>query len=367
MPTTSYVDFTAAARGIGARTDNVGAAVNDMSAEEDRLIHTILTEGVLSADAFEVTATGGMNLTVGSGSAKTDLACLIGTASGQGPYLVRLEAATLAVVVPAADGAQARTDEVYLIVADAPYDSGAVSLPRIGYRKGDAGGGAPGPDAAWKAHLLLASVAVPAGDTNISSPAGQVTDERVLATFVEALIPAEDPQNGYRSFADAAARDAAITAPEPWMAVFLEDDEIVYRYVGGAWVKWESAWMAYTPESSWSSGGGGATGNGTAVGAYRYDAGDIEASFTFTFGSTTTIGTGRLHLSVPVQAHASHRGKGSGKVEYPALYGMLPEVRLGESKMQFLRTDTQDWILHNSPVAFGSGDVVSGAVRYRPA
>jgi hypothetical protein len=188
MPVTSFVDFTAAVRGIGSRTNAAGAAVTDYSAEEDRLVNTIVTEGAITPNAFKVNASAGMVVTVGSGAAKTDLYAVAGDVAGQGVYLARLEAATVNVTVPAADAAAARTDEVYLFIADAPYDAGTLGLPRIGYRKGDAGGGAPGPDAAWKASVKLATIAVGAAVSSIT--AGNITDNRVASTLT--LVGAPD-------------------------------------------------------------------------------------------------------------------------------------------------------------------------------
>jgi hypothetical protein len=179
MATTTYVDFTAAVRGIGNRTDAAGLAVGDITAEEDRLAQATLTEGAVTAGAFVVKAVvGSMNVEVGSGSAKSDLYAVAGDIAGQGVYLARLDQTPVTVTVPAADASQARTDEVWLVVADSAYDGGTVSLPRLSLRKGDAGAGAPGPDAGWKAAVKLATIVVPAGAIEIT--AGNITDERAV-------------------------------------------------------------------------------------------------------------------------------------------------------------------------------------------
>jgi hypothetical protein len=171
-------------------------------------------------------------------------------------------------------------------------------------------------------------------------------------------------------FADATARDAAITAPLVEMLCRLTDTGFVYRYNGSAWVPWMSDWTAWTPVTSWSSGTGGATGNGTASGLYRYIEGDVVVSFSFTWGTTTTIGTGRLQLSLPVTAHASTRSHGSGKLEDASpveQYAVTPEARLGEAKIEFLRVGTSGFISETGPITITNGDLVSGSVRYRPA
>lgn len=206
MPTTTYIDAAASVRGIGARTDAAGGAVDDITAEEERLAHAILTEGALTTNAFKVAAVSGMNVAVGSGTAKADHFVVAGEVAGQENYIVRLDVTTAAVTVPAADASLARIDEVYLIVADAPYDGGSLSLFRIGYRKGDAGGAAPGPDAAWKASAKLATIAVGAAVTSIT--AGNITDNRATAAIT---VPVTAAQLGARNLADFA--DVAATAP----------------------------------------------------------------------------------------------------------------------------------------------------------
>jgi microcystin-dependent protein len=176
MASTSYKDFTSGVRGIVNRTDAAGVAVVDYTAEEDRLAN-LLTEGYVTPDgAFRVQASTGMDVTVGSGSAKTDLYAVEGDQAGQGVYLVRLDDVQITVTVPAADASQTRVDEVWLVVADNAYDAGGVSLPRIGYRTGTPGGGNPGPDAAWDAAALLARITVPAGAASIT--AGNISDLR---------------------------------------------------------------------------------------------------------------------------------------------------------------------------------------------
>lgn len=192
MPTTTYTNTTFAVAAIGARTDSSGVAVADYTAEETRLLATILSEGYVSpASAFLVDAQTVPNMTVkvGSGTAKTDIYVVAGETAGQGNYLVRLDASSVNVTVPAADASQARTDEVYLVVRDNTYDASSRGLPQIGYRKGDAGGSAPGPDASWEASVLLATITVGAAVSTITS--GNITDERSASTLTSSLINTE--------------------------------------------------------------------------------------------------------------------------------------------------------------------------------
>lgn len=189
MPTTTYTDSTFAASVLGARTDNAGVAVVDTTAEEARLLATLLNQGYLTpTNAFVVAAQASPNMTikVGSGGAKTDYYVVAGTVVGQGNYVIRHDVASVNVTITAADASQTRTDELYLVVQDNTYDTSARVLPRIGYRKGDVGGANPGADASWKASVLLARVTVPAAATTITS--GNISDQRTASTLLSNLV-----------------------------------------------------------------------------------------------------------------------------------------------------------------------------------
>jgi microcystin-dependent protein len=260
VPSTSYIDFAHSVAGIANRTDAAGAAVLDISAEELRLALPGYSEGAASSDAFLVQAGSGMGLTVGSGAARADRFVVAGQVAGQADYTVRLDAAPVAVTVPAADASQARTDEVYLVVADAAYDAGALSLPRLGYRRGDAGGGAPGPDGAWKASALLAAVAVPAGATSIA--AGDVTDARAFAH-----APAAFPTGMLMPFAGSAA-------PDGWLlcqgqAVSRTTYRRLFRAIGTAYGAGDGSTTFLLPDlrDRFPVGAGGAYGLNAKGGA----------------------------------------------------------------------------------------------------
>lgn len=189
MATTTYSDTTFSLAAIGNRTDAAGVAVTDYTAEEARFAAQILTPGYLKpTTAFQVAAqdTPNMSIKVGSGTAKADYYVVEGQTGGQGNYVVRLDVTSLTVAVPAADASQARTDEIYLVVRDNAYDASARGLPQIGYRKGDLGGAAPGPDAAWGASALLATVSVPALETAIET--ANITDGRQAAALLDGLV-----------------------------------------------------------------------------------------------------------------------------------------------------------------------------------
>ena len=165
MVTTSLVEFAGSIATIGARTDSAGAGVTDFTAEEGRLWASVWSEGILKpVDAFEPVAGAAatMNVIMGSGVSKKDVAVVESDNIGQESYVVRSDEATTTVTLSAADPGNPRIDEIYLLVNDDAYDSSARSLPRHGIREGDPSGApvAPGPDSSWDAELLLASIAI---------------------------------------------------------------------------------------------------------------------------------------------------------------------------------------------------------------
>lgn len=193
---TAYTDTAMQAYALQARTNSAGAAVDDVTGEDLRIVLELFSEGIVGADSYRVRQRqAGVNMTVdvGSGSPDVDKAILDGRDAGQGNYMTRLEAALVNVTVPAAHGSLARLDQVFLVVQDNAYDASSRVLPRLAYRDGTAASSpvVPGPDAAWDAYLLLAEISVPAADTTISD--AQITDRRVLATSV---LPVGNVGNG---------------------------------------------------------------------------------------------------------------------------------------------------------------------------
>src|SRR5690606_37507436 len=189
MATTTYSAPTVSVAAIGGRTDSSGEAVADYTAEEARMLTEILEPGYLRpAEAWQVTAQAAPNMSVkvGSGSAKADHYIVEGQVAGQGKYIVRLDATSVNLTVPAADSSQTRTDEIYLVVLDNSYDATLRGIPQLGYRRGDLGGAAPGPDDAWEAYALLATITVGPGVTEITN--NEIVDERSAATLVQSLL-----------------------------------------------------------------------------------------------------------------------------------------------------------------------------------
>jgi hypothetical protein len=180
MPSTAYTDITTGVASIQDRTNNAGADVDDVNGAELRLYARHLTGGIFEADDFVVVP--GSGLSVGIGTDGEDVAVVPGTDPGQGNYIVRLGGAPPHnIALQAAHASLDRIDQIYLVVFDVAYDGGTLSLPRLARRTGDAAASpvGPGPDGAWSAYLLLATIFVSNGATGLVG--GDITDERSLA------------------------------------------------------------------------------------------------------------------------------------------------------------------------------------------
>lgn len=108
------------------------------------------------------------------------------------------------------------------------------------------------------------------------------------------------------SFADATARDAAVTAPEEGMHAVLRDVDTVTLYTGSAWVAiaYYGAWTSYNP--AWTgSGSNPAIGNGTIAGAYMRQGSLCWVKIKISAGSTTTYGSGFYSVSLPITPAAA--------------------------------------------------------------
>lgn len=110
------------------------------------------------------------------------------------------------------------------------------------------------------------------------------------------------------SFANATARDAAVTAPEEGMVAYLQDVDVFTFYTGAAWVIYAQAgaWTSYTP--TWSAASGTTTlGNATLTGHYARFGKMIEFNILFSYGTTTTqsISGANWQFAIPVAAEAT--------------------------------------------------------------
>lgn len=177
MAVTNITDLATKVAAIQARTDAAGTPVTDVDGEELRLYASIMTPGVMADDDWEVKPGTGMALDVGGGTPDSDVAVVAGT-GGQGLYMVRKDLGIVPVPLGAADLALNRIDEVYVVVDDNSYDASGRGLPLLAVRQGDNAVSpvAPGPDVAWKAFYLLATVSVGAGAVSLVT--GDISDNR---------------------------------------------------------------------------------------------------------------------------------------------------------------------------------------------
>lgn len=306
MPTTTYLSPTLGAFAIGARTDAAGGAVPDLSAREARLAASPWSAGVLGgANSWRVRqrqAGANMSVDIGSGVAYADTAVVRGDAQ-QGAYFVQLDASLYNVTVPAASLSQARVDEVYLVVRDNPFDASSRALPQIGYRRGDDGGGAPGPDGAWTASLLLATIAVAANETQILD--ADITDGRAFAGLLLDMV------NGV-SVEDHGARHGSIGDDQVMAvdAVWTDNGNVA---MNTTWVTRST--ISFAPPAHWNTFdlvadasvayqvGDNASGGNTAE--QRVGIGGVYGASVYPFGPSIAGGGG----STP-SGHGGHKRTG---------------------------------------------------------
>ena len=186
---------------IGGRTDSAGTAQTDIDQEELRFLATAVLRQGLLANALDMTPnpngfrirqnTGAdMNVKAGSGTTQRDLYLLRGTAAGQGAYLVRLDATTLTVSVPATDASLPCRYGVYLFVDDAAY-AGDASRAYTGITclRGtpNASPTTPAASAVWSASALLWEFQLPAlatAVTDVILDSATSFDRRVTADLL---------------------------------------------------------------------------------------------------------------------------------------------------------------------------------------
>lgn len=95
-------------------------------------------------------------------------------------------------------------------------------------------------------------------------------------------------------FSTTAARDTALSgALREGMYAYISGTDSLYRYTGSAWKILESPWTSITPTFNNLS-----TGNGTAVGEWRYVNGDLRYRGQFTYGTTSSITAG-VEVDIP--------------------------------------------------------------------
>lgn len=167
---------------IGGRTDSTGAAAVDVDQEELRMLAAAgLTAGYLrkpdgssNPNAFTVAQNTGtdMNVKVGSGTSKNDALVLRSSVAGQGAYIIRLDATTKTLAVPAADATNPARYGVYAFIDDAAYSGDASrAYANLSCIRGTPAGSptTPGPLGVWSTSFLLWEFQLAANATAVTT------------------------------------------------------------------------------------------------------------------------------------------------------------------------------------------------------
>jgi hypothetical protein len=133
-------------------------------------------------------------------------------------------------------------------------------------------------------------------------------------TFVNgAVLPASD-MNTYLMnqtvmvFADATARDAALTSPTEGMFAYLTGNDHYTIYNGSSWQKFDIATTAYTPTLSGFSLGTG----GTSQGYYSRMGNWCTFNVYLGFGTGLSF-TGAINISLPITQASTPRFHATGR------------------------------------------------------
>lgn len=108
-------------------------------------------------------------------------------------------------------------------------------------------------------------------------------------------------------FADAAARNAALTAPTEGMVTYQEGSDHLTVYNGSAWIPFDTTWTTYTPTLSNVTLGSGYT----LSAAYAQIGKTVVVQFYFALGATSAI-TGDVSFSLPTNHASSNRSASVG-------------------------------------------------------
>ena len=108
-------------------------------------------------------------------------------------------------------------------------------------------------------------------------------------------------------FADATARNAALTSPTEGMLTYQEGSDHLTVYNGSAWIPFDTTWTTYTPTLNNVTLGSGYT----LSAAYAQIGKTIIVQFYFALGATSAI-TGDVNFSLPVNQASSNRSASVG-------------------------------------------------------
>lgn len=173
-------------------------------------------------------------------------------------------------------------------------------------------------------------------------------------------------------FADATARNAALTSPTEGMLTYQEATDSLTLYNGSVWVPFDTTWTTYTPTLAGVNLGSGST----LSAAYAVIGKTVIVQFYFALGSTTTI-TGDISFSLPINHANSNRSASVGTcvvtdatpaTRYPGtvLLSGTPGyafIRVGNASGTYL---TQVACSSSVPIAvWAIGDSISTTIIYQ--
>jgi hypothetical protein len=115
-------------------------------------------------------------------------------------------------------------------------------------------------------------------------------------------------------FANAAARDAALTSPTEGMVTYQEGSNHLTVYTGTEWVTFDTAWTTYTPTFTNFT-----LGNGTVTAQYFKVGKMVTVQVAVTLGTTSAV-SGLIGVSLPVAFASADRfvgyARGSVVINY---------------------------------------------------
>jgi hypothetical protein len=249
---------------------------------------------------------------------------LIGTSGANTPVRVAVGADGAFLKADSAQAAGLAWDSTPLLktIVDAKGDliaaSGSDTPARVAvgadgtFLKADSGQSA---GLAWSSDPLLKSLVDAKGDLYAGTAADSVT--RVSVGTNQQVLKADSGQAaglgwGWPAapiFADAAARDAAITAPNRGMLAWLQDSGSLSVYDGDSWENIYTPRTSYTPVVS-----GWTLSNGAIAGLWSKSGDTYRVHFKYTVGNADTVAGAGLQVSLPsgLTGLASNRQYGQG-------------------------------------------------------
>ena len=173
------------------------------------------------------------------------------------------------------------------------------------------------------------------------------------------------------TFANASARNTAITSPSEGMVTYQEQADHLTVYNGTDWIPFDIAWTTYTPTLSNVTLGSGYI----LSAAYTTIAKTVIVQFYFALGATSAI-TGDVSFSLPINHASSNRSGQAGTcvivdsspaTRYPGtvLLSGTPGyafLRVGNASGTYL---TQVALTSAIPMTWATADSMSATVIYQ--